>query len=122
MKAGRPHRVPLSRQALKVLDEARDLTDGSGLVFPSVHGKVLSDMTISKLIRELEIQGVPHGFRSSFRDWCGESGIAREVAELSLAHTFGNEVERSYARSDLFKRRRAVMEQWSAYITEDCNG
>ena len=122
MKAGRPHRVPLSRQALKVLDEARDLTDGSGLVFPSVRGKVLADMTISKLIRELRVPAVPHGFRSSFRDWCGESGIAREVAEMCLAHTVGNEVERAYARSDLFKRRRAVMEQWADYVEEDESG
>ena len=122
MKAGRPHRVPLSRQALKVLDEARDLADGSGLVFPSARGKVLSDMTISKLIRELGIPAVPHGFRSSFRDWCGESGIARELAEMCLAHTVGNEVERAYARSDLFQRRHTVMEQWAAYIAESGNG
>ena len=122
MKTGRPHRVPLSRQALEVLDEARNIADGSGLVFPSVRGKVLSDMTISKLIRELGIPAVPHGFRSSFRDWCGESGIAREVAELSLAHTVGNRVEQSYSRSDLFQRRRAVMEQWADYIMETCNG
>ena len=122
MKAGRPHRVPLSRRALEVLDEARTIADGTGLVFPSVRGNVLSDMTISKLIRELGIPAVPHGFRSSFRDWCGETGVAREVAELCLAHTVGNEVERSYARSDLFQRRRAVMEQWADYIQKHAGG
>jgi len=89
MKAGRPHRVPLSTRALELLAEARELSDGSGLIFPSVRGKVLSDMTISKLVKELGIPAVPHGFRSSFRDWCGDTGQPRDIAEMALAHTVG---------------------------------
>ena len=73
MKAGREHRVPLSGRALAILDEARSLDDGSGLVFPGTRvGKPLSDMTLSKLMRDLGLDAVPHGFRSSFRDWSSE--------------------------------------------------
>ena len=115
MKTGRPHRVPLSRRALEVLAEARELADYSGLIFPSPRGKVLSDMTISKLVKELGIPAVPHGFRSSFRDWCGETGKPREIAEAALAHVVGG-VEGAYARSDLFKRRAELMEAWCDYL------
>ena len=84
MKGKRKHRVPLSGGALKVLSEASKLSGGNGLVFPSVTGKPLSDSTISKLVRELDIQCVPHGMRSSFRDWAAEcSGEASEVCELA---------------------------------------
>lgn len=116
MKAGRPHCVPLSTRALEVLSEARAYEDGSGLVFPSMRGNVLSNMTLSKLVKELGIQAVPHGFRSSFRDWCGETGAAREVAEAPLAHTIENKAEVAYARSDLFNRRRALMQDWTDYV------
>ena len=117
MKAGREHRVPLSRRALEVLHEARKLSDGSGLVFPSPSGRTLSDSTISKLIRENGIPAVPHGFRSSFRDWCGETGAAREVAEACLAHTVKG-VEGAYFRSDLLLRRRELMQAWAEYVEE----
>ena len=116
MKTSREHRVPLSRRAIDILREADDLSDGSGLVFPSVTGKVLSDSTVSKLIRELGVEAVPHGFRSSFRDWCAESGQPREIAEAALAHTVQG-VEGAYFRSDLFERRRQVMEAWGDYIS-----
>ena len=116
MKTGKEHRVPLSRHALEVLAEAREFSDGSELIFPSVTGKVLSDSTISKLVRENGIPAVPHGFRSSFRDWCAESGVAREVAEACLAHVVGG-VEGSYFRSDVFQLRREVMEAWGVYIS-----
>ena len=115
MKAGREHRVPLSRRAVEVLKEAATLADSSGLVFPSPRGKVLSDSTISKLIRENGIQAVPHGFRSSFRDWCGDTGAAREVAEAALAHTVKG-VEGAYFRSDMFARRCELMQHWADYI------
>ena len=72
MKGGREHRIPLSIQAQGVLKEALELTDGSGLVFPSERGKPLADNTISKLLRENAIAGTPHGMRSSFRDWAAE--------------------------------------------------
>ena len=116
MKTSREHRVPLSGRAVEVVREAADLFGGSGLVFPSTTGKVLSDSTVSKLLRELGIEAVPHGFRSSFRDWCAESGQPREIAEAALAHTVQG-VEGAYFRSDLFERRRQVMEAWAAYIS-----
>ena len=116
MKAQREHRVPLSDRALGVLREAREYADGSGLLFPSQTGRVLSDTTISKLVKEQGIAAVPHGFRSSFRDWCSDTGQAREVAEMALAHVVRG-VEGAYARSDLFERRRSLMDRWAAYIT-----
>ena len=99
IKGGREHRVPLSDRALTILDEARGLHDGSGLVFPAPAGrKPMSDSTLSKLLRELDIDAVPHGFRSTFRDWCSESAHApREVAEACLAHVVRG-VEGAYAR------------------------
>ena len=116
MKVHRAHRVPLSSGARAVLVQSEELTDRSNLVFPSVTGRALSDSTISKLVRENGIAAVPHGFRSSFRDWCGEcSGAPREVAEAALAHAVGG-VEGAYARSDLFERRRTLMQAWSDYL------
>ena len=115
-KTGAEHRIPLCEPALAALSEAREIADGSGLVFPSVRGKMLSDSTLSKLIRELGIQCVPHGFRSSFRDWCGARGVDREVAEAALAHSRPG-VEAAYHRSDLFERRRAVMDRWGQHCT-----
>ena len=118
MKTGRPHRVPLSPRALEVLAGARELADGSGLVFPSVRrGKMLSDMTLSKLVKQLGISAVPHGFRSSFRDWAAECSAApREVCELALAHVNDDQTEAAYRRSDLFDLRRKLMEDWEAYV------
>lgn len=116
-KTGREHRVPLSSAALAVLAQAREYNDSSGLIFPSPTGKAMSDNTLSKALRDHSIPAVPHGFRSSFRDWCGETGQAREVAESSLAHQVGNAVERAYARSDMLARRRALMDEWAAAIT-----
>ena len=115
MKAGRPHRVPLSQQALGVLQEARSLDDGSRLIFPSVRG-TLSDSTISKLLRERGIEGTPHGMRSSFRNWCAETGVPRELAESALAHVVQNATEAAYLRSDLLERRSALMQQWADYL------
>ena len=116
MKTSREHRVPLSGRAVEVLREAADLFGGSEIVFPSVTGKVLSDSTVSKLLRELGIEAVPHGFRSSFRDWCAESGQPREIAEAALAHTVQG-VEGAYFRSDLFELRRQVMDAWAEHIS-----
>ena len=117
MKAGLEHRVPLPMRAMAVLDAARELSDGTGLVFPSPNGKPLSDNTLSKLLRDLDVSAVPHGFRSSFRDWAGERSRApREVAEAALAHTIKNKAEAAYARSDLFEKRRDLMESWARYL------
>ena len=116
MKVHRSHRVPLSSGARAALVQSMELRDRSNLVFPSVTGKPMSDSTISKLIRENGIAAVPHGFRSSFRDWCGECSEApREVVEAALAHVVGG-VEGAYARSDLFERRRMLMQAWSDYL------
>ncbi|MYG97033.1 MAG: tyrosine-type recombinase/integrase [Gammaproteobacteria bacterium] len=118
MKAGREHRVPLSGEALAVLDQARANSDGSELVFPSVRGKPMTDSTMSKLVRENGIKAVPHGFRSSFRDWAAEkTSIPREVAELALAHVEGSQAERAYRRTDYFDLRRDLMQQWADFIT-----
>ena len=125
MKAGREHRVPLSRAALDVLNQARAAAtrqryrgdNPAALVFPAPRGGPLSDSTISKLIRELGIQAVPHGFRSSFRDWAAEqSNAPHAVMEAALAHTISNKAKAAYARSDLFDRRRELMDAWAAYL------
>ena len=76
-------------------------------------------MTLSKLIKELGIAAVPHGFRSSFRDWAAEqTNTPREVVEAALAHTVRNPTEAAYARSDLFERRHRLMDDWAAYLEE----
>ena len=117
MKAKRDHRVPLSGRALAILHDARRRSDGSRLVFRSPRGKPLSDMTLSKLIKELGIAAVLHGFRSSFRDWAAEqTNTPREVVEAALAHTVRNPTEAAYARSDLFERRRRLMDDWASAI------
>ncbi len=118
MKAKRDHRVPLSGRALAILHDVQRLSDGTGLVFRSLRGRPLSDMTLSKLIKELGIAAVPHGFRSSFRDWAAEqTNTPREVVEAALAHTVRNPTEAAYARSDLFERRRRLMDEWAAYLS-----
>ena len=117
MKAGREHRVPLSRRALDVLEDARSLDDGPGLIFPGRSGRPLSDMTFTVLLRRLNIPCVPHGFRSSFRDWAAEKTDApHAVMEAALAHVVGDSTEAAYFRSDLFDRRRALMTQWADYL------
>ena len=121
MKSHAEHRVPLSSRALAILEEARTIDDGSGLVFPSPTrpGKPMSDMTLTALLRRLKVadRATVHGFRSAFRDWSAECTHApHAVMELSLAHAVGNAVEAAYARSDLFERRRSLMDQWAAYL------
>ena len=119
MKGGREHRVPLSDAARDVLARAWLLQDGSGLVFPSPlrAGQPLSNMTLTKILRDrgLADRATVHGFRSAFRDWCAETGKPREVAEAALAHTVAG-IEGAYFRSDLFARRRALMDQWAAFL------
>ena len=120
MKRGAEHRVPLSDAALVVLERARTLDDGSGLIFPSAlkPGRSLSNMTLTKILRDQGLAGraTVHGFRSAFRDWCAETGKPREIAEAALAHTVRG-VEGAYFRSDLFARRRVLMDQWAAFLS-----
>ena len=122
MKGGVVHRVPLSDAALAVLEQARPLRDDPGLLFPSPtrRGKPLSDMTLTKILRDngLSDRATVHGFRSAFRDWAADTGKAREIAEAALAHTVGG-VEGAYFRSDLYERRAVLMQQWAAYVTGD---
>lgn len=115
-KSGREHRVPLSRRAVAVLGVADRFGDGSGLVFPSAAGGVISSATLAKAVRDLGLDCVPHGFRTSFRMWCGDVGVDREVAEAALAHVVRNKVEAAYARGTLFERRREIMEAWADYV------
>ncbi len=117
MKAGRQHRVPLSERAVAVLAEARNHSNGSRLVFPSKSGGEIPSWALAKLVSSLGIEGTLHGMRSSFRDWCGETGAVREVAEACLAHRIGSAAEQAYARSDLLQRRRELMNAWAEYIT-----
>lgn len=115
-KKDKPHRVPLSSAALGVLTEALALRAPAGLVFPSPTGRPLSSEALSKLLKEHNVGAVPHGFRSSFRDWCGETGVPREVAEAALGHIVKG-AEGAYARSDLLERRREIMESWGHYVS-----
>ena len=117
MKNGREHRVPLSDRALEVLDDAQELAVAGGWVFPSPRGRAMPQKHLSELMHALDVDAVPHGFRSSFRDWAAEcSDAPREVCELALAHVNGDRVEAAYRRSDLFERRRALMAEWAAYV------
>ena len=117
MKSHREHRVPLCARALEILAAARTLNTGHPLVFPGARGTPLTSMALSRLLTQLEIAGVPHGFRSSFRDWAAEeTNQPREVAEAALAHAVRDKVEAAYARSDLFARRRQLMNEWAAYL------
>ena len=122
MKAHVEHRVPLSKAAVDVLEQARMLDDGSGVLFPSPmrRGKPLSNMSLTKVLRDnrLADRTTVHGFRSSFRDWCAETDKPRELAEAALAHTVGG-VEGAYFRSDLLVKRRRLMSQWADFVTDN---
>ncbi len=124
MKAKFPHRVPLSPRVMTILGEQMDLH--KTLVFPSVRDQVeLSDMALTSLLRRLNARSdtpgrvaTAHGFRSSFRDWCSEKGVARDLAERSLAHSIKDKVEAAYHRTDLLEQRRKIMNLWQAFVTD----
>lgn len=135
MKAGREHRVPLTPEAVALLKSLPRL-DGSPYVFWAARGGQLSDMTLSAVMRrmqEAEVKAgrpgfldprnkrpaVPHGLRSTFRQWAAEQGFPRDMSELALAHFVGTEVERAYQRSDMLERRRAMMAAWAAFVRGD---
>lgn len=140
MKMGREHRVPLPPAAIALLETVPRMKDAP-FVFPSVTGKMLSDMSISAVMRRMQEDAeaaakragedparagfrdgktgrpaVPHGLRSSFRDWAAERGYERDLAEIALAHLVGSEVERAYRRTDLLERRRAMLSAWSDFL------
>ena len=119
MKAGREHRVPLSKSALRLL-EALPKTDGNAsnqsLLFSSPNGGPLSDMAMTAVMRRMEVQAVPHGFRSTFRDWVGErTSYSRELAEQALAHTLESKVEAAYRRGDSLGKRKEMMQAWDNF-------
>jgi integrase len=120
MKAGAEHRVPLTPAAIAVLNAvAIHGKAPDAYVFPSQKvGSPLSDMSMLMLLKRMKVVDVtPHGFRSAFRDWCGEeTKHPREVAEAALAHQVGNAVERAYRRGDALAKRRALMEEWADYV------
>ena len=122
MKAGMEHRVPLSGQTLDLLGEASALREDTGLVFPSPlkPGTPMSDMTLTKILRSVGLaeRATVHGFRSSFKNWTLEqTDTPWVVSEAALAHSLGNSTEQAYARSDLFERRRLLMQLWADYLT-----
>ena len=116
MKAGKEHRVPLSSSALKVLREAKKEA-GIGLIFPNSRGKPLSDMALLMQLRRMEKTCTVHGFRSTFRDWAGETtAFPREVIEHALAHQLKDKAEAAYARGDLFTKRAMLMKSWAEFL------
>lgn len=117
MKAGCEHRVPLSARALAILERLAAARTGE-FVFPGQrHGKPLSGMALEMVLRRMKADVTVHGFRSSFRDWCGEeTHFPREVAEAALAHVAGDATERAYRRGDALEKRRALMEAWADYL------
>lgn len=128
MKAGKEHRVPLTEEAVALL-KALPRMQGAPYVFPAARGGQLSDMSLSACMKRINdareggyldrVSGrpaVPHGLRSTFRDWCAERGYPRDMAEIALAHTVGSEVERAYRRSDMLDRRRALMSGWARVL------
>jgi len=115
MKMGREHRVPLPPTAVALLNAIPRMA-GTDLVFPAQRGGALSDMTLSAVVRRMKVAAVPHGFRSTFRDWASEqTNYPRDVAEMALAHAIGDKVEAAYRRGDLFEKRRRLMADWATF-------
>ena len=115
MKMKQEHRVPLCRDAVKLLEDLPRF-EGSNYLFTAARGGPLSDMSISMLCRRMKVEAVPHGFRSTFKDWCSETtSFPDMVSEMALAHGISNEVQAAYRRGDLFDKRRRLMDAWADY-------
>lgn len=113
IKAGKEHRVPLSGAALRVLETLPRFIDND-LVFPAPCGGQLSDMTLAAVLRRMEVNAVPRGFRSTFRNWAAEqTSFSREAAERALAYAIESKVEAAHRRGDLFEKRRKLMQAWA---------
>ncbi len=118
MKAGKEHRVALSSAAVELL-QALPRIEQSELLFPSPRGKMMSDMTLLAVMRRMGVEAVPHGFRSTFRDWVGDcTSYPSDLAEAALAHTLESKVEAAYRRSDALERRRTMMEDWANFCAK----
>jgi integrase len=123
-KARQEHRVPIQPQAIKLL-KSLPVMAGTNIVFASPTGRALSDMALSQLMRgmrergELTVEAVPHGFRSSFRDWAAEqTAYPDEIRKAASGHTVGDSVQQAYQRTDLLEKRRRMMEDWGRFL--DC--
>ena len=117
MKMKREHIVPLSPAALAVLGEARAVRrNDTDLIFPSQNGRILSDNTLSKLMRDDGVDGTPHGFRTSFKVWASETGVRDEVSEAVLAHGDPDRVRAAYRRTTFFDDRAQVMGEWGRFV------
>lgn len=121
-KAKREHRVPLAPQAIRLLKGVERMA-GTDKVFPSASGKALSDMALSQLMRgmrergELPVDAVPHGFRSTFRDWAAEqTSYPDEIRKAASGHVVGDQVKEAYQRTDLLEKRRQLMQEWAAFL------
>jgi integrase len=119
MKGGREHRVPLSPPAMALLEQMAAIRDGSGLVFLSQRrGGLMSDTTLSVVLKRMGRGDLTvHGFRSTFRNWCADTGQPGDAAEAALAHAIGNQVVAAYLRTDLFESRRTLMAAWASFLT-----
>lgn len=116
MKAGKEHRVPLTESTIRILNEQSHL-EGCDFVFSSPRGGKLSNMAMTSLMRDMKVDAVPHGFRSTFRDWAGErTNYPRDLAEQALAHAIENKVEAAYRRGDALEKRRKMMDDWDKFL------
>jgi len=118
MKAGKEHRVPLSRPAVELLRELPRLGGSEDLVFPSPTGGTLSDMALKRVLVRADVDATPHGLRSTFATWARErTSYSWEIVESCLAHSVGNTVAQAYNRGDMLERRRQLMEEWARYCS-----
>lgn len=116
MKAGREHRVPLSDRAVEILKSLPREDENPHVFIGGRKGKPLSNMAMLELMKHIRLGFVPHGFRSTFRDWAAErTSYPNHVAEMALAHVVGDKVEAAYRRGDLFDKRRRLMADWARY-------
>ena len=118
MKSGKAHRVPLSPRAAAII-KGQHAIRCSALVFPGKGDRSLWGGTVANLVKSIATDATLHGFRSSFRDWCGEqTNFPREVAEAALAHSVGDAVEQAYRRGDALAKRRKLMDAWASYCSQ----
>jgi integrase len=115
MKVRQKHVVPLPSRCLEIAAQATALSPGE-LLFPSKGGKPLSNMTLTKVLRDLGVDAVPHGFRSSFKDWAAETGVPDQVSEAALAHVVPDKVKAAYLRTRFLEERRQLMADWAAFV------
>jgi integrase len=117
MKTGKEFRIPLSKEAIAVIKQAQEF-ERDDYLFPSIRKGVISDATMSRFMDRRGLTARPHGFRSSFRNWCAEvTDVPREVAETALSHSYGSQVELSYRRTDYLDRRIGLMQQWADFVS-----